>query len=429
MADTKESMFGCVVVKIASRCNINCTYCYMYNKGDETYLSQPKKMSDEVVDTMLQRVRYHCLKHGIEYFRFVLHGGEPLLTGKDFIRTFVKKARRVLLPDTKPVFSIQTNALLLDQEWVALFKELGIHVGISIDGVKEVNDEYRVDHQGKGTYDRVVAGIQQLHDFNADKAPKEQVHPGAILVVNPDSDPVEAYHHFKELGLKAIKPVLPDYTYEDLPENFDPEDTTHTPFGDWLIALFDEWFQDQENQIRVSLFKEIIELLLGSESGTDTVGNDEVGVIVVETDGGIETVDALKVCGHGFTKEGLNVLQHEFDESLDTSLAGMYFMSKKQLCNQCQACPVNEICGGGFIPHRYSRKNGFNNPSIYCYGLMKLMTHIQGRVLGQFPKALLEESGIEILTFEKAYQMLQENLQQNPAEATYAPLLESFGQP
>lgn len=425
--ENEDFQCGCAVVKIASRCNINCTYCYMYNKGDETYKSQPKVMSNEVVDALLKRVRYHCLKNDVENFRFVLHGGEPLLAGKEFVREFVRKAKRALLPDTTPVFSLQTNAILIDEEWVKLFAELGISIGVSLDGPKEINDKYRIDHKGKGTYDRTVEGIKIVQ--KRVKQPNEpEVKLGAILVANAEADPIETYEHFKSLGLAGIKPVLPDYTYDELPPGFDPADKDHTPFGDWLIAVFDKWLGDKEQKLKVTLFQEIIELLLGSEQGTDAVGTDEVDVLVVETDGGIETVDALKVCGNGFTKEGLNVLHDELDKAVDTKLAKMYFLSKKQLCQKCMVCPVKDVCGGGFIPHRYSKENGFNNPSIYCNDLLKLIAHIQNRVLGQFPAELLEESGIALLEYEEAWQMLQDNFRNSETDLANELELESFSQ-
>jgi uncharacterized protein len=46
----------------------------------------------------------------------------------------------------------------------------------------------------------------------------------------------------------------------------------------------------------------------------------------------------------------------------------------------CKKCSLVSICGGGYYPHRYSEKNGFNNPSVYCTALTNLITHIQGRI-------------------------------------------------
>ena len=74
-----------IVIKIASRCNLNCSYCYMYNLGDTTYKSQPKLMSNDIIDSLINRVKEHCQEHGIKNFHFVIHGGEPLLAPKKLL--------------------------------------------------------------------------------------------------------------------------------------------------------------------------------------------------------------------------------------------------------------------------------------------------------------------------------------------------------
>ena len=83
------------VVKIASRCNLNCTYCYMYNMGDESYKSQPKTMSEGTVIQMIRRAKEHCDVNELKKFTFVLHGGEPLLAGIDFFIHLVKNTNEI----------------------------------------------------------------------------------------------------------------------------------------------------------------------------------------------------------------------------------------------------------------------------------------------------------------------------------------------
>ena len=46
------------------------------------------------------------------------------------------------------------------------------------------------------------------------------------------------------------------------------------------------------------------------------------------------------------------------------------------LCQTCQECPVVSSCGGGLYTHRYRAGSGFDNPSVYCADLLKLITHI-----------------------------------------------------
>ncbi|EKD31628.1 MAG: hypothetical protein ACD_77C00287G0002, partial [uncultured bacterium] len=104
------------VVKIASRCNLNCKYCYMYNLGDETYKSLPKFMSLEVVEVLAQKVKKHCLENDLKEFYFVIHGGEPLLAGIDYLTAFISIIEDHLLPDVIPVFNVQSNATLITEE-------------------------------------------------------------------------------------------------------------------------------------------------------------------------------------------------------------------------------------------------------------------------------------------------------------------------
>ena len=147
------------IFKVASRCNLNCAYCYMYNKGDLSYLQQPKVMPMAVVDAAIERIRAYSSASGTRRVSIILHGGEPLLAGQTFFRRFVEKANSELLPDIQPVFNMQTNGTLLDQSWLDLLRELDIRFGISLDGPESINDANRVDHRGQGSYARVRRAI------------------------------------------------------------------------------------------------------------------------------------------------------------------------------------------------------------------------------------------------------------------------------
>jgi uncharacterized protein len=422
-SDVKCSLVG---VKIASRCNINCTYCYMYNKGDETYIAKPKVMSEEIMDALFKKIRAHCIRHDIELFKFGLHGGEPMLAGKAFIRRFVQKARAVLSPEIRASFSIQTNGMLLTEEWCNLFAELNIGIGISLDGSQAANDKFRIDHKGRGTYHRVVKGLRVAQ--NSDALKQKRNSPTLLSVVNLSVDPLAEFEHFKNLGVKAVDFGLPDFTYDDPPPSIDPAidplKRRETPYGDWLIRLFDQWF-DEGSQVNIRLFRGIINLILGKKVSYDQIGTEKLEVLVIETDGSIETLDVLRICGNGFTREGINVLTHNLDDALQSRLSSIYHFSKQKLCKQCNVCPVKEICGGGYIPHRYSRKNGFNNPSIYCADLLRLITHIQNRVLAEFPESVVAESGVEVLSFEKARGIIDERVR-FADEPDYVSELEEF---
>jgi uncharacterized protein len=387
-----------VVVKVASRCNLNCSYCYVYNAGDNSYLQQPAVMSDETVDALVQRTATHCRQHGITLFTFVFHGGEPLLAGPDFFRRFVAKVASHFPAETEPRFCLQTNGTLLTRDWCKLLSELNIGIGISMDGPKEFNDIHRVYHSGKGSYDHVLAGWEA--------AKSSGLRPGLLAVVNIKADPLAVYRHAKELNPRSIDFLLPDSTHDKLPPGQRSGEKT-TLYADWLLEIFKAWVAEAESPFRIRLFTHLMRTILGGNDSFDNFSQDPNEVMIIETNGAIESLDVLKVCRHGITKSFANVLTHELDEAFDNEMVSLYYHSGQQLSATCRQCLIKSVCAGGYLPHRYRQENAFDNPSVYCHDLMKLITEIQNWVVSHLPDELRIENGLAPVTYAQARAHLQ----------------------
>jgi uncharacterized protein len=411
-----------VIVKTASRCNLNCTYCYMYNQGDETFLKQPKFMSYDTIDALAQRISEHCIQHNLSFFEITFHGGEPLLAPPELYRYLVSKCNEKVPKGVKLGFSMQTNGTLLDDEWCRLFKELKIKVGFSMDGTKEAHDMFRVDHKGRGSYDDVIRGIKTYQKNN----PKSG---GVLSVLNLSEDPIEIYENLKSLNIPSYGILLPDVNYLTARKNnFDLENDP-IRVANWFIKLFDHWYEDKDpNKPNVRNFINLIDLIIGrTDQGTEATGIGKNDVLVIETDGGIEATDPLKTCGHGFTKDGLNVKTHSIDDALNSSLIKLYQNSHYALTKKCRVCPILNVCGGGYLPHRYHPDNGFNNPTVYCEGLIKLITHIQNKVIDLLPENCIDELQIEKYTESDVKSYIYSNLIESDIEdMELEELLESF---
>ncbi|NAW51607.1 radical SAM protein [Elizabethkingia argentiflava] len=376
-----------LILKVASRCNLNCTYCYVYNQDDKSYIIQPKFMSGEIVDAVINKVYNHCRDNHIEEFLFVFHGGEPLLLKPAFYNTFVEKCNLKFKNKIKIHYTIQTNATLLNDEWCLLFKELKIQIGISIDGTKKYNDKFRLYKNGKSSFPDVITGIKNAFNY---KYHKESL--GLLCVINPTMDPLELYSFIKTMGVKNIDFLFPYVTHDQELKNLETE------YSDWLINIFNEWYKDN-NKINIRMFNGFISSLFGEEYPTDLFGNFENGLLVIETNGEIEPVDYLKVCGEKFTKTGLNILKHEISMVSDSKLINFYYHSHKKLTHKCNQCIIKEICGGGNLAARYSKKNGFDNSSVFCKDFLKLILHIQNVVFSEIPKEILKKENIEIINY------------------------------
>ena len=359
------------VFKIASRCNLDCSYCYVYNKGDETWKSRPVFMSDDVVTAGIERIRRWCDQVGQRKVQVTFHGGEPLLAGRARFDRWCTAIRDGLAGTAEVRFNIQTNATLIDAEWARLFLAHGVEVGVSIDGPAEVHDGQRVDRHGDGSHDRVVRGIRTLQD--------QGVWVGGLAVIQLGADGVAVHRHLRSLGLPHMNYLLPDYTHDTIGpirEQFGP-----TPVADYLLPIFDEWWFDDPLRVRIPLFVAVTRLLLGGRSNIDMVGNEPFGFVFIEADGSIEDLDSLRVCRNGMADTGLSVFTHDaIDVASLSSVHRAAMFDGMDVPTGCTGCVERDTCRGGYLTHRYSSADGFDNPSVWCADLLALFTHARDRL-------------------------------------------------
>src|ERR1041384_248663 len=112
--DTSIPPLSQVILKVASRCNLNCSYCYVYHKADTSWQARPALMPEAVFETALARIRRHCERSGQQDIRLTFHGGEPCLLGVRTFDEWCRRIRRALDNLSRIDLSIQTNATLID---------------------------------------------------------------------------------------------------------------------------------------------------------------------------------------------------------------------------------------------------------------------------------------------------------------------------
>jgi len=356
-------IFTFLLVKLASRCNINCTYCYWFRDAD--VYKKPAVLTVEAEDAMCDALEEHIVTFGLEQFSIVFHGGEPLLFPK---HRFVKLQEKLIEVEERTGCEITrglcSNGILIDKEWTDIFQKFGVDVTVSLDGPPEIHDRFRVDMKGKGTLAQTLEGLACLRTSG--------IEPGMIVVCNPGTDPERVVSFVvDDLGITHFDILPPDATHADNPP----------PIHDYFIKLFDVWFDKYAARgVRISTLDAMIQGLLGNLSAADTIGLGPIDTVTLMTDGTLEPLDVLRIVGDGSTKTDISVLDNAIqDVQGDVRWRTAYDASLK-LCDTCLNCEYLDACGGGHLAQRWSNERKFDNPSVYCESWKKIFDHLWARI-------------------------------------------------
>lgn len=383
------------LVKLASRCNLDCDYCYVYHHADQGWRSMPRLLSAESRGAFTARLADYAREVGLKRAAVIYHGGEPLLAGADSIVDFTRDLRSAVGSGVELEVGLQTNGLLLTDEVLDALGSERIAVSLSLDGPKEVNDLHRTTRRGRSSFDKVEAALERLKK-------RPDTFAGVIAVIDADVPPRTLFEFFAGHEPPKLDFLLPDSHHDRLPPGRagDPG-----RYERWLIEAFDLWF-DEYPQLPVRTFEALLDAIMGLNSGTDAFGLGDVSLITIETDGTYHDLDVLKVVGDGATRLDGSVHDKPIaDVAASPAItAHRRLLTREGLSATCRDCEVVDICGGGSVPHRYGR-GSFDNPTVYCREMKALIAHVRRRLeggLGQSPGAVPRPLDFDLADFELA---------------------------
>ena len=342
-----------ILIKVASRCNINCKYCYVYHLGDVNWSRIDKLISPETMKNIVSTLK--CLADNQKReFSTVLHGGEPLMLGASGLRQFLALLR-TNLPDSYPI-SIQTNGILITREIIDVCSEYRASLAVSIDGPARLNDRTRLDHKNRSTFDRVITGIAQL-EAHPDT---DFLYAGLLAVVDPTIDPTEIYGFFKDLNPPSVDFLYKDGNHSCLPPGKTSIDSTE--YGLWMVQLLDVYLNDPV-PIPIRVFDDMLKLLIGGGATKEGIGLSDFGILIFDTDGSITKNDTLKSAYEGADRFATNrkVGGTKILDLLGSEEYRQYHNLQKPTSSACVRCPELEVCGGGMTVHRWN--DGSGHPS------------------------------------------------------------------
>ncbi|MEU9974111.1 FxsB family cyclophane-forming radical SAM/SPASM peptide maturase [Streptomyces sp. NPDC051014] len=360
--------FRTFILKVANRCNIDCDYCFVFNSRDQAARHLPARMDLAMARAAARRIGEHASTHALRTIHVVLHGGEPLLVGVQHMAELLEVVGDSVPTGTRVLFELQTNGTLLSRAWLDLFERYEVAVGVSLDGPPRANDRHRLTHAGRSSAASAVRGIELLQS-------RPHLFAGLLAVVDLANDPVEVHDYLAAFEPPVIDFGLPHATHDDPPHRANP---SVPEYGLWMSRVYDAWLARPEYGHSVRMLEDIVALSSGVRGSVETLGLAPPTSVVIESDGSIEAVDTLRSVEEGASWLGLDVLRHSFDEALSHPKLLHRQHGKDALAEQCRTCPLVDVCGGGYLPHRFSEAEGYRNPSVYCADLEYLIRHVQG---------------------------------------------------
>ncbi|WP_256462005.1 FxsB family cyclophane-forming radical SAM/SPASM peptide maturase [Nocardia alni] len=364
------------IVKVHSRCDLACDYCYMYEHADQSWRGRPLEIAPETAAQIGFRIAEHAAAHELVDVVVVLHGGEPLLLGVDRTRETLELLRDAISVATRPRFVIHTNGVLLSEKYLDLFTEYDVRVGVSLDGDRLANDRHRRYRNGRSSYDKVLAGLALL------RQPRYRpLWAGLLCTVDIANDPLEVYRGLLEQDPPRMDLIMPHCNWQTQPPGLRiPRDPRHPTVGggeytDWFTTIFDAW-NAEGRPVPIRTFDSLLASMYGRPSGAESFGLDPVDLLVIETDGNLEQVDSLKTAYPGAAATGMDVWHNSLDDAAVLPGITVRQTGAEGLSATCRSCPVVQVCGGGFYPDRYHPGNSFDNPSVYCADLREMIEHV-----------------------------------------------------
>lgn len=331
----------------SSICNLNCDYCFYKDKS----LSNNLSMTDAVLEKYIMTYINTSTQNTVT---FIWQGGEPTLCKVDFFKKVVNLQHKY--KGNKTIYNtIQTNGVLLDDEFVAFFKEHGFLVGISIDGPQNLHDVNRTYKNHKGTYQDVVKAIELLKAYEVDF--------NTLTVINKSNYNFakEVYQHLKSLGSTYMQ-FIPLTGVED---RINAEE-----YGKFLIDLFEAWKEDI-GQINIQHIDQWYMCFLGYRPNLCVFTRECGDQLIIEQNGDIYSCDHYVDHNH---KLG-NILTDDLVCMLNSPTQVKFTLNKSNLPSKCYECKYLFACNGGCPKHRLLNNGEYINQ--YCKAYYAALSHME----------------------------------------------------
>jgi len=351
---------------IGSICNLDCHYCYYLNKKYLYPKVESFRMSDDILE---EYIIQHIDASPETVIRFSWHGGEPTVLGLDYFRKIVALQRKHQPPNRRIANGMQTNGILLDEDWCRFLAEEDFAVGLSLDGPQEMHDRYRVTKDKKPSYEQTMRGYKLLQ--------QHRVYTDILCVVNAHNvrHPTEVYCFFKQIKAPYVTFLPMVEPQADAKGGVSHITVPAEAWGVFLCTIFDEWRDRDIGQIKVQIFEEAARTAFNQEHSLCIFRPTCGDIPVVEHNGDFYSCDHFVDAEHRLG----NIKETPLVELLESPAQRAFGNAKLEtLPRYCQDCEVRAMCNGECPKNRFLKTpDGEAGLNYLCAGYKRFFAHCQ----------------------------------------------------
>lgn len=373
-------------------CNLDCKYCFFLSK-EMLYPGSRFRMADVLLEEYIKQMieSQHIPEVTISW-----QGGEPTLMGLDFFKRSIELEKKYQKPGTSISNTMQTNGILINDEWCEFFKQNNFLIGLSIDGTKELHDFYRVDKGGHGTFDKVVnaARLMQKHEVDFNLLTTVHAH-------NADH-PLEIYRFFRdELKSRHIQfiPIVERDNATGFQEGNKVTDRSVSAqqWGNFLITIFDEWVRRDVGEVYVQMFDAALASWYGENPAMCIFGEKCGKALAMEHNGDLYS------CDHFVEPKYLlgNIMENSMVDLISSEKQVKFGNDKLDtLPKYCLECKVRFACHGECPKNRFiETPDGEPGLNYLCEGYKAFFMHIDMPMKFMAQKLRMNQAPSDIVQF------------------------------
>lgn len=308
----------------------------------------------------------------------IWHGGEPLISGlKTFERVLdiqenISGEKNVLFRN-----KIQTNAILINSQWIDIFQRGNFGVGVSLDGPQSLHDNNRTYQSGRGSFHKTMSGIAMLKEGG--------ISFSILSVLTKDSlgREQEILDFFVENGFRRFD-FLPciEFNSNQSTTSLYEKSLAKGDFAAFMIQIFDRWFNMDDPSISIRYFEEILFALLDNSPSLCKFSGGCKNFVTVNSDGNVFPCDNF--VGYEELNFG-NLQQTSLSDIVNGSKRKRFISAISSIREECQDCNFWAFCKGGCNKYSYMWEGNFRTENFLCYDRILIFSHAIQKLIKEHP--------------------------------------------